>query len=295
MMSNSYKKNKTKFSTGKTRGEIIVYITASVLLGIVAATYIFAYAWGVMAGFKTHQDIILNPFSLPEKWNFINYIDAFVMLEVRGVNMLGMIGNTLTLVIGGPVLAIGGSSILAYVVAKYNFHGKNLLISINVIVISLPIIGGTAATYRLFSRLGMINSPLLLINYIGNFGGNFLYMLSCFKNTSNTYMEAARIDGAGHYSIMFKIMFPLAMPMMSALWILSLISVWNDVGTSLLFWSRRPTLATGIYLFSTEMVYRARMDILMAATILSSIPPLILFAFFHNKILSNVTFGGIKG
>lgn len=89
-----------------------------------------------------------------------------------------MIGNTLTLVIGGPVLAIGGSSILAYVVAKYNFHGKNLLISINVIVISLPIIGGTAATYRLFSRLGMINSPLLLINYIGNFGGNFLYMLN---------------------------------------------------------------------------------------------------------------------
>lgn len=295
-VSSCIKVKKYKFASGKTRGEVVFFICASIFLGIIASTYVFAYLWGVLAGMKSHDEIILRPFTLPENWsNIRNYIDVFSMLEVRGVKFFGMIENTLMLVLVGPLLAIGGSSILAYIVAKYRFPGRNLLISINVVVISLPIIGGTAATYRLFSRLGMINSPLLLLNFIGNFGANFLYMLSCFNNTSSAYMEAARIDGAGHYSIMFKIMLPLAMPMMSALWILSLISVWNDVHMPLLFWNRRPTLATGIYLFNLEMTYRARMDILMAAVIISSIPPLILFAIFHNKILSNVTFGGIKG
>ena len=56
-----------------------------------------------------------------------------------------------------------------------------------------------------------------------------------------------------------------------------------------------PTLATGIYLFNTEMIYRARMDILMAATVISAIPPLIVFSIAHKKLLTSVTFGGIKG
>ena len=81
----------------------------------------------------------------------------------------------------------------------------------------------------------------------------------------------------------------------AALWILALIGVWNDSGTALLFWPNMPTLATGIYLFNLEMIYRVRMDILMAATVISAIPPLIVFAIAHKKILANVTFGGIKG
>lgn len=279
----------------KTKGEIITFTVASVLMGLLALSYVSAYLWGVMAGFKTHDEIIIQPFKFPKSFQWRNYIDVFSMLEVRGIKMYGMIENTMILVLFGPILTIGGSGILAYVVAKYDFPGKNLLMGLNVVVISLPIIGTQGATYRLFSTFNMIDSPLLLINSIGCFGANFLYMLSCFKNISNTYKEAAEIDGAGPYTIMFKIMIPLAMPLASALWILSVINVWNDINTPLLYWPKRPTLATGIYLFNTNMIYRARMDILIAATIISSIPPLILFAFFHKKILTNVTFGGIKG
>lgn len=280
---------------GKTTSEIIVYTIASLIMGIFAFSYVLAFGWAVLAGANTHQGIVLHPFEWPEKWQWINYIDVMELLEVRGVNFFGMTVNTMILVIIMPVLGIAGTMVIAYVCAKYSFPGKGLLLAVNIIVMTLPIYGTTGATYRLYSDLGFIDSPTLVLAGIGSFGGNFLYFLSCFKGISNTYGEAARIDGAGHMKIMLKINFPMAAGTTSALWILALIARWNDSGTSLLFWPNMPTLATGIYLFNLEMMYRVRMDILMAATVISAIPPLIVFAIAHKKILSNVTFGGIKG
>ena len=280
---------------GKTTSEVVVYTIASLIMGIFAFSYVLAFGWAVLAGANTHQGIVLHPFEWPEKWQWINYIDVMDLLEVRGVNFFGMTVNTMILVIIMPVLGIAGTMVLAYACAKYNFPGKGLLLAVNIIVMTLPIYGTTGATYRLYSDFGFIDSPTLVLAGIGSFGGNFLYFLSCFKGISNTYGEAARIDGAGHMKIMLKINFPMAAGTTAALWILALIARWNDSGTSLLFWPNMPTLATGIYLFNLEMMYRVRMDILMAATVISAIPPLIVFAIAHKKILTNVTFGGIKG
>ena len=71
--------------------------------------------------------------------------------------------------------------------------------------------------------------------------------------------------------------------------------MWNDYNTALVFMPKLPTLATGVYLFNSEMTFRARMDILMAATIISALPPLILYLIGHKAILENVSIGGIKG
>jgi len=279
----------------KSKSEKVVHIVVSTFLGLIALTYVLSFLWAVVAGFNDHTGVTIRPFELPKVWHFENYFYVFSKLEVRGINMLGMISNSLIYALVGPVLTIGGSGILAYIVAKYKFPGRSVLIAINIVVMTLPIIGGTASTYRLFKALGMIDSPLLLINSIGTFGSNFLYMLSCFKGVSNTYREAAEIDGAGHYTIMFKIMFPMAMGTATALWILQFIAVWNDSGTALLYWPNMPTLATGIFLFNEQAVSRSQNHYLMAATVVSAIPPLLLFCFFHKKILTSVTFGGIKG
>ena len=219
----------------RSKSEIVILIIASIVMGLFVLSYTLSYGWAILAGLKTQDEIVMTPFALPQEWLFENYVQAFTMLKVRGVDMIGMILNSLIMVLIGPFLSIAGSAILAYVVSKYRFRGRNVLIAVNVIVMTLPIIGSTASTYRLYSSLGMIDSPTLMISRIGCFGGNFLYMLSCFNNTSNAYMEAARIDGAGHYTIMFKVMMPMAMGTASALWILQLIGVWNDVNTSLLY------------------------------------------------------------
>lgn len=286
------KKNRIK---KRAKSEIAVFTVEFIILAAFALSYILAFLWAAMAGFKTHNDLIMNPFAFPETWHPENYVDAFSLLEVNGVNMLGMIGNSIWWVIGGSILGVLGPTFVAYAVTKFNFVGRMLLININIVTMTLPIIGSFPASYRMYSSLGFINSPLILITAFGAFGSTNLYMCAFFRGVSPTYAEAAKIDGANEYIILFKIMIPLSKGILIALLTMAAVGRWNDSSTMLIYLPKMPNLATGIYLFSTEMTYRARMDILMAATVLSAIPPLILYSFGHKSILTNVSLGGIKG
>ena len=283
-------RNKIKRSASQTA----VFAVAFIILMLFALTYILAYLWGMMAACKTHSDLILHPFELPQKWMFRNYLDAFVMLEVNDTNMIGMIGNSLWLVLFGALFNVMGSCLMAYATTKYQFHGRLALITINLITMIIPIVGALPSQYRTYNALGMLNSPLILIAYFGGFGSINLYMAAFFKNTSWEYAEAAFMDGANHYTVLFRIMLPLAQGPIVALYVVQAVAIWNDYMTALLFLKDMPTLATGIYLFQATTVHKARMDILFAATILSSIPVLVLYLAFNKTILTNVSFGGLK-
>lgn len=289
------KKPKKDYVARKTLGETIVFIVAAVILWAFALSYVLAYFWGMFAGLKTHTDLIMSPWELPKKWQWQNYIDVFKLLEVKQTNMIGMIGNTLWWVFGATFLSIFSVTLVAYAVTRYRFPGRNLLITINLLTMVIPIIGALPSQYAVFTRLGMYNSPFLLYSSIGAFGANNLYMCAFIRGISNTYAEAAEIDGAGHYTILFKIELPLCKGMLTALIVMHAVGCWNDAMTALLFLPNYPTLATGIYLFNLEMTYRARMDILMAACVISAIPPLVVYLFGYKTILDNVSLGGIKG
>ena len=223
-----------------------------------------------------------------------NYIDAFQMLEVNDVNMIGMIGNSLWLVFFGALFNVMGGCLMAYATTKYRFVGRTALVTINIITMIIPIMGALPSQYRTYHALGMLNSPLILIGYFGGFGSINLYMTAFFKNLSWEYAEAALMDGANHYTILFRIMLPLAQGPIVALYIMQAVSIWHDYMTALLFLDDLPTLATGIYLFQATTTYRARLDILFAAVVLSSIPVLVLYSVFSKTILTNVSMGGLK-
>ena len=156
------KKPKKDYVSRKTTGETIVFIIAAIILWSFALSYIAAYLWGALAGLKSHTDLIMNPFKLPVKWKWENYVDVFSLLEVKKTNMIGMIGNTLWLVFGGTSLGIAGVTLMAYAVTRYEFIGRKALITINIITMTLPIIGSLPAQYAIFTKLGLYNSPLIL-------------------------------------------------------------------------------------------------------------------------------------
>ncbi|GHU97765.1 sugar ABC transporter permease [Clostridia bacterium] len=292
------KKNKreSRGAVGKkTGGELIAFVIVFVILSLFALSYIFAFLWAIFAATKTHDQVLINPFDWHKIWNFKNYIDIFSVFEVRGIKMPAMIFNSLWFTISSAALTIMGSALMAYAIAKFQFIGKKLLISVNFIVMTLPVIGALPASYKMISTLRLVDSPLLLITRIGTFGAYLLILMSFFRNLSDEYREAAVIDGAGEYKILFMIIFPLARGPVFALFIMNIVAVWNDYMTALLYLPNMPTLSTGVYLFRVEMIYRARMDLLLAATVITAIPPLILYLLFNKSILTNVSIGGIKG
>lgn len=278
----------------RAKSELISRTIFSVLFMLLALTYLYSLGWAILAGGNTHDAVVLYPFKWPEKFNIMNYIDAFTMLEVRDTNMIMMIFNSVWLATGTAVLNIFAAALMAYAVTKYKFIGRKFLVVANIIIMTLPIIGSMPSTYRIYSTLNFIDSPLILICSFSGFGAINLYMCAFFKNLSWTFAESAIMDGAGNHRILFQIMLPLARGPIFALGIIQFVAMWNDYTTALVFLPNLPTLATGIYLFQVQMQYAARMDILMAATVLSTLPPLVLYMCFNKLILSNVTLGGVK-
>ena len=120
-------------------------------------------------------------------------------------------------------------------------------------------------------------------------------MCAFYKSIPWSYAEAAMIDGAGHFKTYFKIMFPMALPAISALIVLTFVGNWNDYSTPLMFLSDLPTLSTGLWLYERQIKYTANQPIYFAGVMISLLPILIIYAFASNTIMQNVYAGGLKG
>ena len=115
------------------------------------------------------------------------------------------------------------------------------------------------------------------------------------RDSYDDYADAAKVDGGGHFTIMFRIMIPQALPMTLALGIIAFIGYWNDYMTVFMFLPSHPTLATGLYLFQTQPSIRSNYPLLYAAIIIATVPVVVLYAAFQEKIMVNTVAGGLKG
>lgn len=279
----------------KSKGEIALYCIVSLIFAAVAFTYVYVYVWAIIAGNKTHVEIVNNPFSLPEKWHWEHFVEAFTIFEVNGIGFFEMLFNSIYFSVLCPLVTHLVTISFAYCCTKYKFPGSELPYLIILVITVLPIYGTSGATYRLYSQLGIMDSYAQIICATSAFGMNFLIYRGFYLNTSWSYAEAAMMDGADEFKIFWKVMFPMAKPIFLSLFLSNWLSEWNAYGNSLVYRPSLPTLPAGIYQFNTEMIYRARLDILFAACIIISIPAVILFITFNKMLTTSVTVGGIKG
>lgn len=275
--------------------EVALYWFVSLIFLIVALSYLYILVWAFMAGAKTHAEVALKPFALPEAWHFEHYIEVFQKLQVNGNNFWDMLLNSVWFSVVCVFVQQFVCINFAYCATKYTFPGSKLIYPIILIVITLPLYGTGGAMYNLLKTLGLIDSYAQVVTSTGAFNTFFLYYAAYFKNLSWTYAEAAKIDGANHFQIYFKVMLPQASPIFGALFLTQWVSIWNSYESALIYLPNLPTLPVGIYQFNTEMIYQARLDILFAACVIIAIPAIILFVAFNKVITTNVSIGGLKG
>ena len=247
-----------------------------------------------MAGLKTHNEIILDPFGLPKQWRFSNYAEVFNVLEVNGVGFFGMLFNSIYFSVLGSLISGLLTAMIAYVTCKYRFPGSKIFYPIVIVMISMPIYGAGGSMYKLLFNLGMVNSYSHIFLATAGLNMNYLYYFAAFQNLSWSYAEAAQLDGASDTAIFFRIMFPQVMNLFFALFLIAWVADWNNYSSALLYLPKLPTLACGIYMFELQMTYHVRSDLLYAAYMIAALPPLILFACFNKILTSNISLGGIK-
>ena len=284
-----------KWTKRKSPGEIILYLVVSLLFLVVALSYIYILVWALISGAKTHTEIAMDPFGLPEVWHWEHYLEVFDAFELNGQGFLHMFLNSTWFSVIGALALNFTAMTLAYGCTKYSFKGSGFIYTLTLLVITLPIYGNSGAVYKLYASLGLIDSYAQVITSASGINLMFLYYVSFFKNLSWTYAEAAMMDGAGHFQIYFNVMMPQARAMFGALFLTQWIGNWNSYEAPLVYLPNLPTLPVGIYQFNMEMMYRARLDILFAACVIIVIPALVLFIVFNKTITSNVSVGGIKG
>ena len=210
---------------GKNALSVIIFV----FFLIYAISLLYPLVWAFLSSLKTSTEYMLtSKVALPETWEFGNYIKAFKALDIEGNNMFDMLFNSIWYTVGGVFLGMAVSTMVAYVVAKYKFPGGQTIYWIALVTMMIPIVGAMPAQFKVYTALGIIESPLLLLAFAGGFGFNFMVLYSFFKSLPSSYIEAGFIDGAGHFTCFLKIMLPQAIPVVSALAIVSSINFWND-------------------------------------------------------------------
>lgn len=279
-------------------------ITATVIMGIYSFTLVFPLLWAILCSLKGANDFVLRPFSLPTRWRFEHYVQAFtdlnVMIEVgldsRRVYLAEMFMYSLIISVGCALIAEGTRAACAYCAAKYRHHKEMVFmhkVVVALLVISLP--SSLAASIVVRQTYGIYNSLLgEMLVQIGFTGAHFLYYYAAFKGVSTGYMEAARIDGAGEYTIFFKIMLPLIRTTFFALFILDFIGLWNNYEISLVYLPSYPVVAYGLYVFRSDRA-ATNVPLQLAGCSLVILPTLVLFLIFKNKLIGSLSLGGLKG
>lgn len=244
----------------------------------------------IMSG-KSPVQMSTNPLlpTLPFHWE--NFERAW------NLGIRNYMGNSLILsisiVIGNTALAV----VTAYVFARYKFPGKILFFSAILALMMIPGILTLVPRYLLIRDLKLLNTfwAVILPAVLGANAFQIIIMRSFFSSLPEELYEAARIDGAGHWTLLMRITIPLSTPIISSMAILQFNGAWNDLIWPLLVLNRdeiRP-LSVGLVLLSTNS-NAPDIGVQMAGSVIASIPMIIVFLIGMRAFIDGLSTGAIK-
>ena len=225
------------------------------------------------------------------------YVPVHVSNGTLEVGIGVMIVYSLIYAVITPLIGLAANVCVAYVTARFNYAFSKIIYGFVIITMIFPIIGNLPSQLSLSMALGLYDNFLGVFVRSAGFGGTtYLVLYASFSFVPKSFSEAAKMDGASNVRILFQIIFPQAFPCIAAIAITSAINVWNNYSTAMIYLREYPNLAYGLYLFNTAANYvEDSKPIYFAATIISCIPVIVLYAANQKLILTNVTAGGLKG
>ena len=250
--------------------------------------------YAVSVSLNSNNSLLSANFSfIPKQFTLSNYRAVFfdqpIMLWFK---------NSMILAISTLVIALGSGIPAAYVFSRKKFSGRKAILRILILLYAFPSLLSMTALYKILSPMGLINSKIgMVIVYTGTEAVFALWnMKGYFDTIPHEIEEAAMIDGATPAQIVTKIVIPLAKPTIAVTAMMVLIYVWNEYifAVNFMTGSDTYTLAAGLYsLQANEM--SGNWPIFSAASIVVSIPILIVFFALQKNMTTGLTSGGVKG
>ena len=278
-------------------GRAFLYLVLAVLTVILVAPLI----WMVSASFKPEGYVFEYPPRLiAEKIQWWNYVEAWNQFP-----FWRSLRNTLTITVGVEAGRLLSASLTAYVFARLRFPGRNPLFLLVLSTMMIPYHVVLIPQYLLFRNLGWLDSfrPLIVPHFFGG-GAFFIFLLRQFIMTiPRDYDDAARIDGAGTFAILWRIIMPMTKPALATVAIFTFMGEWNDFLAPLIYLNSQEkyTLAIAIRQWQQVAVWGAgaymppTWNAIMAMATVLTIPPVVLFFFTQRYFIQGVVISGVKG
>jgi len=273
-------------------GKIITYV----VLTIAGLIFAFPLFWTMSSSLQTWQELrSFKPHLLPAVPQWHNYVEVFTVVPYARWMFNSFLIVLIT--IPGTILT---ATLTAYAFARFDFIGKNVWFTLMLGTMMIPRTVTLIPQYLLFFNLGLINTyvPLTIGSWLG--GGAFMIFLlrQFIMSIPHDLDEAAIIDGAGPFRVLWSVLMPLMRPALTTVAILTFLGEWNDFFGPFIYLNRMElfTAAVGLRFFQYLPLEGTdpRDHLLMAAAAIMTIPVLILFAAAQRYFVSGVVMTGLK-
>lgn len=304
---------KLRFSSAPLTAGFIISRLLWGVVGTVALVYcvslLVPLIWMLYTSFKDTNQWTISTFAWPTSWHPENFKTVLSLLEVPNKSdpnspykLWDMLFNSLYYAGISPFVSVFWTALVAYVMARCRFFGNKFIYSLGILIMMFPIVGNTASEMIFKQKIGLYDNlyAQVFIPPATAFSGmNFMILYGALKAIPQTYAEAARIDGANEYTVMFRIILPMVIPTCAMFYILSFISLWNAYESFLVWYPSTPNLGYGMWYFQHYAGRggsgAVRPPVVLAGFVVCMIPSMILYLSSQKLISSKFMVGGLKG
>jgi ABC-type glycerol-3-phosphate transport system permease component len=266
----------------------------AIYLVLIAFCIISMYPMTIMVfnSFKSNREIFINPAGLPIIWTLSSYAEIFS-------RHTGLLGNYLVSVVVALATTVGSvflCAMAAFSFAKLKFRGRDFIFAALLVILMVPPEIGIPGRYIMFAKLNLISTiPAMILPRLTPIVGLFM-LRQYMSNVPDALIEAARIDGAGYWSIFWKMIVPISAPILGAFAILQFMHSWNDYLWPSIVMQKQALQPIMVVLprLTDETGFEKVWGTIMAGNVLATIPIMLVFLRYQEKFMTSMAAGAVK-
>jgi multiple sugar transport system permease protein len=269
-------------------------IFVGVALIVMTIAFVYPFVWLVSASLKPRSDVFDNRL-IPETLTFENYVEVW-----NAAPMAAWLFNTAFVTVMATLTVTISSALVAWGFARYQFRGRNLLFGLVLASMMIPGAATMIPTYLIWNSLGMVGTLTPL--WAGNIFGTAFYIFllrQFFLGVPRELFEAARVDGCGYFGIFRRIALPLARPALVIVFVFELQASWSDLMKPLIYLQTPEyfTMPRGLkqIVDTVALSGEYHWEIAMAATLIATLPMVLVFAFTQRYVLDGIATSARQG
>jgi multiple sugar transport system permease protein len=266
------------------RGRIVFWI----LLTAASILFVYPFLWLISASLKPREQVFDN-LLLPRVWSWGNYTEIW-----RAAPVASWFLNSVVVAVAAAVAVTLASSLVAFGFAYFRFPGRNVLFGLVLATMMLPGAVTMIPVYLIWNSVGLAHTQVPL--WAGNLFGSAFYIFllrQFFLGLPREVFEAARVDGAGYWTLFWRIALPLCRPALVVSFVFELKASWSDLLKPLIY-LRDPelyTLPRGLKALSDQFgqAGEQRWEIVLAGSVVTTVPLLIVFFLAQRHFVAGIT------